>query len=72
MKNKLLTWAWKTTDRVDLWAQETFGIKSPKQTALELAMDLNPPKRIETALDKELGIRQTTKHYPKKKRQPKK
>ena len=67
MKHKLLTWIWKTTDRVDIWAQDKLGIKSPKQMALELAMDLNPPKRIERAIDEALGLRDKTPKQRKRK-----
>ena len=66
--NKLKTWAWVTTDKVDIWAQDKLGIKSPKQTALELAMDLSPPKRVEKAIDEALGLRETTKHTPTKRK----
>ena len=57
-----IKWVWKTSDRIDIWAQDKLGMKSPKQRALELAMDINPPKRIERAIDEALGLkRKTTK-----------
>ena len=60
-----LKWVWKTSDRIDIWAQETFKL-NPKQRALELAMDLNPNKRINKAIDEALGL--TTKKPKKTKR----
>ena len=62
-----IKWVWKTSDRIDIWAQDKLGMKSPKQRALELAMDINPPKRIERAIDEALGLkRKTTKHKRRK------
>ena len=63
-----LKWVWKTSDRIDIWCQEKFKL-NPKQRALELKMDAHTPARINNSLDAALGIRETTKHYPKKKRQ---
>ena len=61
-----IKWVWKTSDRIDIWCQEKFKT-NPKQRALELAMDINPPKRIERALDDALGLkRKTTKHKRRK------
>ena len=65
--NKLKTWAWIQSDKLDIWAQDKLGIKSPKQRALELKMDLNPNRRISNAIDEALGLRETTKYTPKKK-----
>ena len=55
-----IKWVWKTSDRIDIWAQDKLGMKSPKQRALELAMDINPPKRIERAIDEALGLKRKT------------
>ena len=61
-----LKWVWKTSDRIDIWAQETFKL-NPKQRALELAMDLNPNKRINKAIDEALGLTTTKPKQHKKK-----
>ena len=55
MKHKLLTWAWVTSDKLDIWCKEKFNI-NPKQRAQELKMDINPNKRIERAIDEALGL----------------